>query len=1264
VRNRRSLIGGSVAGLLVLFGVLAGIPVNVVSGYLPGAVTGHRVLWIVLLAGASSAMVGLTWLSGRVSEHARRVPLPAVTAQSEWVDREQAREVVELLTARHARAVGITAMTGLAGAGGFGKTTLAEMVRADPRIRRRFAGGSVRLTVGQGVRGAALALKINDVAGRLSGDRPGYSDPEIAGQHLMGLLDTGPWRLLVVDDVWSAEQLVPFRAGGSRCALLVTTRIPDLLPGDARKVLVDQMSGDQARQMLRDKNFALPAAIVEDLLRVTGRWPLLISLVAARLRKVAAEPDGDALAAAQLTVDQITRYGPAALDVTVGNDRTRAVSVSLGLSLDMLPPGAQERFAELAIFSAETAVPARVIARLWAVTAGLSENDSHALCRAMGQLSLLRYRADSDSIEMHEVIRAYMQTTVSTALPDIHAALLDGLAEAFPISGSPVSGGEPVALAWWQLPVDQDYLWDNLARHIAASRLGQFDRAITDLRWVSARLVRSGPAAALADLARDTTVRAVALRRELTRIEHLLAPTVPARCVSDVLLSRLRDDSTWHDEVDHMQAAITEPHLINSWPLPDVPDEQLRQTLEGHEHWVTAVAIAPDGTWLASGSLDGTVGIWDAATGRRRTVLTGHKRGVEKVAISPDGSWVACTDGTTAVYLWDVARERLRTTFDTVLDETQRHYPSPVTSLALSPDGTWLSTVAGTVSQWNVATGQLRTPQAGGPYIANSVAVSPDGHWLATASQNVHIWDTATGDEHHTIVTDHQDEVTSVTFSPDGTWLATAGGYDDRQVRAWDAASGQLRFSVLTDHSGVSSVVIAPGGRWFATVGTDFTIKGKLDNTIQLWDAETGEHIITLGGESLKVLSVAISPDETWLAAGDRDGSIRIWDLADMSQSATRTYGIALFRPVVISPDATWLAGTRDNQHIIRVCEILSGRIRHAISRPQLSVSRMVVAPDGAWFATAWDTKIWIWSPGTGRCRFWYSCEDTGPVQEMAASPSSDWIATGHWKGMVSIWDINTNESRIIFPVHADREQFTENRVTSLVIAPNGTWLATSIYLDSSVRVWDTATGELRHTLTCQRAAGIVAIAPNGEWLAVAAKGTVQIWNAVSGNLQATLNVFDEESPATYFNSFGLTDPGDLNGIRLDEVTSIAISPDSTWIATTASEDSRIKIWNCATGQPRAKVQAGNGALKAVAVSPDGAWLAAIGGGPVFTDAHTVTMWSTVTWKCVASTRVNGRLDRCSWTPDGRYVVLNGAYGTYLFEFFPENKQHNTKHAP
>ena len=128
-------------------------------------------------------------------------------------------------------------VTLLSGAPGTGKTTLTYLVRADGRIQRRFGRSVYRITVGRAVTGdAAIAAKVNQAI-RLIGGEGQFTEAELAGRELGALLDARGRCLLIVDDIWTSDQLAPFTVGGRRCARLVTSRTGTLwLTGGWRSV--------------------------------------------------------------------------------------------------------------------------------------------------------------------------------------------------------------------------------------------------------------------------------------------------------------------------------------------------------------------------------------------------------------------------------------------------------------------------------------------------------------------------------------------------------------------------------------------------------------------------------------------------------------------------------------------------------------------------------------------------------------------------------------------------------------------------------------------------------------------------------------------------------------------------------------------------------------------------------------------------------------------------------------------------------------------
>ena len=348
----------------------------------------------------------------------------------------------------------------------------------------------------------------------------------------------------------------------------------------------------------------------------------------------------------------------------------------------------------------------------------------------------------------------------------------------------------------------------------------------------------------------------------------------------------------------------------------------------GTSFYADAVAFSPNGKLLASTDNDGTVRLWDPATGQPVGAplrVTSRPNRLLGLAFSPDGNMLATASGDGTVRLWDPATGHpagapLRAT-------------SGVEGVAFSPDGKLLASanLDGTVRLWDPVTSQpvgapLRaTRHAGGVW---GVAFSPDGNLLASADSDgtVRLWDPATG---HPVGAPLRADpggqaVYGVAFSPDGNLLASADL--DGTVRLWDPATGHPVGAPLRATSGadaMNAVAFSPDGKLLASADDD--------GTVRLWDPATGHPV----GAPLRATSamggVAFSPDSKLLATADFGGTVQLWDPA-----VEQPVGVALEHAtsysggvpaVAFSPDGTLLASaSASGAGIVRLWDPVSGQ--------------------------------------------------------------------------------------------------------------------------------------------------------------------------------------------------------------------------------------------------------------------------------------------------------------------------------------------------
>jgi WD40 repeat protein/serine/threonine protein kinase len=611
-----------------------------------------------------------------------------------------------------------------------------------------------------------------------------------------------------------------------------------------------------------------------------------------------------------------------------------------------------------------------------------------------------------------------------------------------------------------------------------------------------------------------------------------------------------------------------------------------------HSNRVERVAFSPDGRHIASGCLDGTIQIWDTATG---SVLHHLHKGQKdapmtcSLTYSLDGQHLAAADYHGDIRVW-------RATTGELLAAFRSHETAIWNRLAFSPDGRTLASAAwdGSVKLWDLGAkdrsdaDRLIGPPLKHPLNVSTMAFSPDGGRLLTACLDgmVRTWDLATGQEADSFPA-RAESGYEACFSRDVRRLAWTSV--DGTVKVWDTATRREEFDVRSNQHWIRSVAFSPDGRRIALGGGD--------GTVRLLDGSTGRETLTIYAHSLMADSVAFSPDGYRLASASKDHTVRVWDATPLTDDPQAEHCVTLtahkhqVRRVAFSPDSRWLASASLDGTAI-LWELLGKReiTRRYTLRHRDKVVAVSFSPDNRTLASASGdntAKLWdLQAPNGDSLTERRTIPLAGGARSIAFNPDGRLLAISQ-DGGIAIHDPATGKEVYPFkPAWAP--------VPGLAFGPDGR-IFSSGASDPYLKVWDVAGEKPLRAIPHPSGSNVgVAVSSDGRLIAsggpIETEHLVQIWDAQTGlPLQKT--------PKGH----------------LGFVWTVAFSPDSRYLAS-GSYDSTVKVWDLKgldSAEP-VTLRGHTGFVYSVAFSPDGRRLASASG---YADHGEVKVWDAAVWE-------------------------------------------------
>ncbi|HSE24192.1 MAG TPA: caspase family protein, partial [Pyrinomonadaceae bacterium] len=502
-------------------------------------------------------------------------------------------------------------------------------------------------------------------------------------------------------------------------------------------------------------------------------------------------------------------------------------------------------------------------------------------------------------------------------------------------------------------------------------------------------------------------------------------------------------------------------------------------SLPAHAGPITALAFSNDRLWLASGSFDKTIKVWNLKSGNEVQSLTKHNAPIGALKFNKS-STLLFSSANTDVIVWDTKTWEAKQTF--------KRSTAAVTNIALTDDETSLALgeADGNSLVWKVGTHREHLVFKHNTTAVLALEFAANDSLIAIhANHEIEVWDPTTGDLRRAVSGDSNSEQLAFAVIASGASIfASTDG--SRILKTNSVATGEGVQTFESHASSINSIAFSPDGRWFASANHD--------SSIRLWQVATGRELPRLRGHAGYATAVAFSPNSSLLASGSKSGEIKIWDVNNaqlLFGLQSRTNGV---NNLAFDLTGNILAVVGMDQRV-EVWDLEKKQARYFAGHSQ-EISSVVLGKDRL-ITGSRDKTIRIWDLNSGAAI--RTLKSPGEVNGLALNSSGDVLAAANSDGTITCWDIVNGVSVRTLKDHT-------NEVLCVRFSADGNKLA-SASADRSVIVWDLQTGLKIHQLQGSiDAVTSVVFSQNSKWILSASyDGTILLWQAATGKLMATL---------------------------------------------------------------------------------------------------------------------------------------------------------------